>query len=291
MLKVILIILAVLFAISVIRTYKWFFLAAAILAAAGYVGYRVYKAKKAKSPDITAAEPVAKGESAVTESTPTAMVEPVITAFTPTVEEEPVIAESAPNVKVEPVITESEPTAKVVPVITESVPTKKVEPVETASDAAIIAEPEPTDKITPYELKGVFACEKDIFRGLMELNPAYDWKKRELIDAYMTDYPVYKWVPKQLPAMLIPEPDNQHDPNAIKVVVGETTIGYIPKEKTGEVRKILDEGRLLNLAYEITGGKYKLVTEEYDPDKDKSTYDLESGYEEVSAKAYVKEKL
>lgn len=224
--QVVLIVLAIFFAIWVIVAYKWFFITAAILAAAGYIGYRVYKAKKAKSPDTTAAEPVAKGE-----------------------------------------------------------------PAATASDAAKIAEPEPTDKITPYELKGVFACEKDIFRDLMELNPAYDWKKRELIDAYMTDYPVYKWVPKQLPAMLVPEPDNQYAPNAIKVVVGETTIGYIPKGKTGDVQKILDEGRLMNLAYEITGGKYKLVTEDYDPDKDKSTYDMESGYEEIAAKVYIKERL
>lgn len=151
------------------------------------------------------------------------------------------------------------------------------------------AKPEFT--ITAYEVKGVFKHEKEIFHNLMELNPAYDWTKKELIDECMTGYPVYKWVPKEVEAKLVPEPDNPYDKNAIQVIVGECLIGYIPREKCLEVQKILDEGRLINVAYEITGGKYKLIEEDYDPLTDKSHYDMESGYEEVSAKIHIKERL
>lgn len=211
--QVILAIVAAIIVIAIIVTYKWFFIGLAVVGIGSYIGYRVYKAKKAKK----------------------------------TAETEPAPAE------------------------------------ETA--------PAPTDRITSYELKGVFKCEKEIFRALMEENPEYNCTKRELIDCCAIGYPVYKWVPKALPAKLVPEPENPYDPNAIKVLVGDTMIGYIPKGKTEKVRKVLDEGRLLNVAYEITGGKYKLITEDYDPDKDKSTYDLESGYEEIAAKVYIKENL
>lgn len=146
-------------------------------------------------------------------------------------------------------------------------------------------------RITEYSLKGVFKCEKDIFHDLMEENPAYEYNTQELVDASMTDSPVYKWVPDMLPARLAPEPDNPYDKNAIRVYVGETLIGYIPKGKCLEVQKIIDDDRLLNVAYEITGGKYKLVTEDYDPSTDKSEYTMESGYEEVAAKVYIKEQL
>lgn len=166
-------------------------------------------------------------------------------------------------------------------------------PVPAAAEDPSPAEDEqrPTTKITEYTLKGVFKCEKAIFHDLMEENYAYEYTKQEMIDAYMTDSPVYKWVPDMLPARLAPEPDNPYDKNAIRVFAGETMIGYIPKGKCPEVQKIIDEDRILSVAYEITGGKYKLVSEDYDPSTDKSKYTMESGYEEVAAKVYIKEQL
>ena len=44
---------------------------------------------------------------------------------------------------------------------------------------------------------------------------------------------------------LVPEPDNPHDPNAIKVIMNGQHIGYVPKEKTADIKKILPD------AYEI----------------------------------------
>jgi hypothetical protein len=38
---------------------------------------------------------------------------------------------------------------------------------------------------------------------------------------------------------LVPEPDNEFDPNAIKVYVGDTHIGYISKENTEIVHRFL----------------------------------------------------
>lgn len=44
---------------------------------------------------------------------------------------------------------------------------------------------------------------------------------------------------------LVPEPENPHDKNAIKVLLNGLQVGHVPKDKTAEVRKVLP------YAYEI----------------------------------------
>lgn len=50
---------------------------------------------------------------------------------------------------------------------------------------------------------------------------------------------------------LIPEPENEHDPNAIKVVVNGRHIGYVPADLCIEVRKLLS---IEKIAYITVGG-------------------------------------
>lgn len=95
----------------------------------------------------------------------------------------------------------------------------------------------PNIKVTEYHLKGVFAREDDIFRNLMQVDPDYEATKKEWVDLGMTDCPIYKWTPRKLPLELLPEPENQYDPHAIKAVVDGIAIGYIPKEKPRKWRR------------------------------------------------------
>ena len=172
---------------------------------------------------------------------------------------------------------------------------KKAEVGETSPDEApeatssITTPSKPEPKIVQYPVKGVFAHEDEIFHNLMEYNPEYDYTKAELIENCVPDFPVYKWIPKRLPAELIPEPDNKYDPNAIRVVVGGITIGYIPKESCITVLHQISEGKIDNIAYEIAGGAFKLLEEDYDPDKDKSKYSVKTGKGELYAKIYIRE--
>ena len=63
-------------------------------------------------------------------------------------------------------------------------------------------------------------------------------------------------------AMLIPEPTNQYDPNAIAVWVafpsesghGKAQIGYLPKMVAAEVAPLLEGERIQCNVDEITGG-------------------------------------
>lgn len=134
-----------------------------------------------------------------------------------------------------------------------------------------------------YEVKGVFAHEDDIFHKIMERNSTFDYSRRDLIDLYYADQKIYKWVPKNLTAKLIPEDDNQYDSNAVRIDVGGIPIGYIPRGKCNEVRELIRSGKIDNIAYEITGGSYKLLAEDYDCIKDKSTYTMETGRDELAA--------
>ena len=155
--------------------------------------------------------------------------------------------------------------------------------------ATLPGKPKPKEPIIKdYQLKGVFAHEDDIFHNLMEYNSEYDYTKSDLIDYCVPGFPVYKWIPKNLPAQLIPEPDNKYDPNAIRVDVGDITIGYMPKESCAEVLGYLNAGRIENLAYEIAGGAFKLLEEDYDPIKDKSKYAVSTGKAELYAKVYIR---
>lgn len=69
----------------------------------------------------------------------------------------------------------------------------------------------------------------------------------------------------------VPEPTNPYDPNAIKVFITyeeePVHIGYVPKDKTGNFKKILDNEDVRRIEAQYVGGKIKSV--EYDSDKDK----------------------
>ena len=58
-------------------------------------------------------------------------------------------------------------------------------------------------------------------------------------------------------AELVPEPENKHDPNAIRVEFDGKHVGYIHAEDCGLVRSLMESGRIHNIAPKIGGGKYK----------------------------------
>lgn len=146
----------------------------------------------------------------------------------------------------------------------------------------------PKVDVRSYTVKGVFAHEDEIFHEMMIKNPEYGYTKSELIDCGAVDMNTYEWIPRDgMELELIPEPDNKYDSNAVKVVVGGHHIGYIPKEKCLEVLELLSNGRIEKMRYDLVGGKYKRVDEDYDFEKDKSTYTLEEGKRELGAAVYL----
>lgn len=90
---------------------------------------------------------------------------------------------------------------------------------------------------------------------------------------------------------LVPEPDNPYDPKAIKVVADGVHIAYIKKGSCAHLQKVIREGRIEAIRYEIGGGKYKYIAEDWDEDGLKEIYTLEKGSAPYFVWLYVTEKI
>lgn len=119
----------------------------------------------------------------------------------------------------------------------------------------------------------------DAIMELAEDNPDYDMTQREIIDAGMEEQRIYQYTFPDSPVELVDDPDNEQDPNAIKVLVAGQHIGYIKRGSTGRIHKLQRSGRVLGITAEIYGGRYKIVRcveeyqmQHYEMDRDESNY-------------------
>ena len=126
---------------------------------------------------------------------------------------------------------------------------------------------------------------------MVEDNYLYTYKKQELIDIGRTDEKIYKQIFTPSHLDLTHEPDNPHDPNAIKVMLDNKLVGYIPKDDCQHILDIMDNDLFVSANCEITGGKYKMVNEDYDCIKDKSTYKMETGEDDYAIYIYIRERV
>lgn len=120
-------------------------------------------------------------------------------------------------------------------------------------------EPKPeraASKTETHRLAGTSFHETEI-QDLMEENFDYNLTAADLIDMGMEDERVYKYEETYCTAALEPEPDNQYDPNAIRVLAEGVHIGYIKKGSAAHVRKLLEEDRIRSMSLTISGGPYK----------------------------------
>lgn len=140
-------------------------------------------------------------------------------------------------------------------------------PAPTPAAPAKPVEPKPTPKASPVEdcesynfaVAGVYYHEKDIIEGLMDENPEYDLTKKEIEEDGLEDTFLYKYSVAFTDVDLVPEPENPHDPNAIKVIADGVLVGYVPSRKTKSVRKIMDEKEIVKAQCQIYGGDYKVL--------------------------------
>lgn len=150
-------------------------------------------------------------------------------------------------------------------------------------------QPKPANKVETHKVAGI-SFRMDAVEALGVLNEDYRLSKRQLIDygqtferIYKTDYLVGK-------VELVPEPDNPHDSNAIKVVCDGQHIGYIKGGSCAHVHKLLREDRILKIEAEVVGGPYKVLLEEDISEAGEPVYRLEEGTAPHHAKILITEK-
>lgn len=107
-------------------------------------------------------------------------------------------------------------------------------------------------------------------------NPAYSYSKRQLIDEVSEGERVYEYEFFPTNVELIEEPDNPHDPNAIKVVIDGVHVGYIKSGSCSRVRNLLRSGKTKSVEADIYGGNYKLLSldddEQYHIEKNETDF-------------------
>lgn len=148
----------------------------------------------------------------------------------------------------------------------------------------------PESEVKTYRVAGVEHY-LDNLLSMMQPNYLYAYKKQELIDICHTSEPIYKQTVPTDQLELVPEPTNPHDPNAIKVLLNGKLVGYIPAADCPHVLEVLENERALSIVCTVEGGKYKMVDEDYDCIKDKSTYKMETGEDPYGITIYIREKL
>lgn len=163
-----------------------------------------------------------------------------------------------------------------------------VEKPEVAEPAEKQAEPETV--VRSYRVAGV-PYYLDNLLSMAEPNYLYDYKKQELIDTCHADETIYKQTYGARHLDLTHEPDNPHDPNAIKVLLDNKLVGYIAAQDCQHILDIMDNDLFVSATCEIKGGKYKRVNEDYDCIKDKSTYKMETGEDDYGIDIYIREKV
>lgn len=115
-----------------------------------------------------------------------------------------------------------------------------------------------------FDLAGVSHYE-DALCSLSMLNDDYNMSKRELAEMYGVGDKVFKYISNVSKVELVPEPDNEHDPNAIRVDADGQKIGYIKAKETQAVRDLMASPLYRDVAVdEICLGEYKDIDEDDD---------------------------
>lgn len=125
-------------------------------------------------------------------------------------------------------------------------------------DAAPARKKAPSADGERHRVAGTSYRQKEIMTFASK-NPDYDMTKKEIIDADMVDTAIYKYNFAPVSVTLEPEPDNPHDPKAIKVLFNGVHIGYIKSGSCTHVRKLMDADRIASISGRIYGGPSKMV--------------------------------
>lgn len=113
-----------------------------------------------------------------------------------------------------------------------------------------------------FNVAGV-SYKQDAIRDLCFDNEEYSMSKKKLIDENLIDEPIYKYEESTLGLIsLLPDPDNEYDKNAIKVMHRDILLGYVPKDETNAIHKII--AGPYKATAKVYGGPYKILLESED---------------------------
>ena len=146
----------------------------------------------------------------------------------------------------------------------------------------------PGAKVVSHSVTGTNYRQKEI-QAMGKKNQAYDLNKRELLKRWPNGVTVYEYTFSPQKAELVPEPENPHDPKAIKVLVDGMHVGYIKAGSCAHIHRLIRENRIAKIVPKISGGKYKEVYS-YDADAKRSEdFEFDKGSSPFSVRLDISE--
>lgn len=146
------------------------------------------------------------------------------------------------------------------------VPAAPVVPSPVAPVSASSQETKEENKEEKHHVAGVTSYMENIMSLAIE-NEDYSKSKKDIVDDFQTEERIFQYYWDVLKVELTEEPDNPHDPNAVKVLVDGFHVGYIKKGSCTHIKKLLHSGNVVKISAQIGGGKYKYVYEDEDTEK------------------------
>lgn len=118
-------------------------------------------------------------------------------------------------------------------------------------------------RIERFNIAGTSFRQDEIF-SLAQYNDDYRLTNKELVEQGYEDERCYKYYFNPKGTQLIPEPDNEKDPNAIKVVTGGVHIGYVKASDCAHIKELMESGNVSSYGVDLEGGPFRVVSEDED---------------------------
>lgn len=115
-----------------------------------------------------------------------------------------------------------------------------------------------------FHVTGTQYYQDDFIEKLGELDDEYNDKASDIKESHFDGDRIYQYYFGGLKADLIPEPENEHDRNAVKVMVNGIQVGHIKKGSCSHVKNLMASPDFAGIDVEIKGGKYKEIHEDDD---------------------------
>lgn len=150
----------------------------------------------------------------------------------------------------------------------------------TACFKKLFCKSEPSYQEEIFHVVGTDYC-LDAIQKLACCSP--DWKKsaKIIIAEGKAMQRIFRYNYIHKPVKLIPEPKNPHDKNAVIVQIAGEKVGYIPADQAKHVQKILRNQDIKFISAFISGGPYKVISENGDVEnlENSITVKIKIGYQ------------
>lgn len=115
-----------------------------------------------------------------------------------------------------------------------------------------------------FQVASVSHYSDSIMKDIAYENDDYSLSVKELSETCDVGDRVFEYSFDDCNASLVPEPTNEHDPNAVRVEVKGILIGYVKRGSCSHVKNLLKSPDFDHVKVEIGGGKYKRLYEDDD---------------------------